>query len=159
MANGKITQRLTSWIEGVITLCFWSLFWNVVVLLMACFRGVSETGTVIMTALNSLATISVWYAFDFSALISEGAGYSMMNAVSQAIGQASKGGGGGGGGGGGKQSAAGGGGGGSRQAAMGGMGAGLMGGAGGATSLASARVPGNGNGSWGISRYRLFASI
>jgi len=141
----RLRSALPSWIEGVITLCFWSLFWNVVVLLIACFRGVSETGTVIMTALNSLATISVWYAFDFSALISEGAGYSMMNAVSQAIGQASKGGGGGKDGGGGekKQSA----GGGSRQGAGGGgMGPGFMGGG---TSMTNAALPGGGFGGGG----------
>ncbi len=136
----RLRAALPSWIEGVVTLCFWSLFWNVVVLLMACFRGVSETGTVIMTALNSLATISVWYAFDFSALISEGAGYSMMNAISQSMSQATKGGGGGGASGGGQKQAAGGGG--SRQSAGGGgMGQGLMGGDGN-PAAANAGIPG-----------------
>ena len=104
----KLRSALPSWIEGTVTICFWSLFWNVVILLMACFRGVSETGTVIMTALNGLATISVWYAFDFSELISQGAAYSMQNAMTQAMSKAA-GGGRGGGGGGGQQSGGGGG--------------------------------------------------
>lgn len=65
----QLRQALPSWIEGVITLCFWSLFWNTVILLMACFKGVDETGTLIMTALNFLATASVKYAFDFAGLV------------------------------------------------------------------------------------------
>jgi len=64
-----LRNALPSWVEGVVTLCFWSLFWNTVILLMACFKGVDETGTMIMTALNFLATASVKYAFDFAGLV------------------------------------------------------------------------------------------
>lgn len=58
-----------NWIEGVITLCFWSLFWNTAILLMACFKGSQESTTMITTALNFLATSSVKYAFDFASLV------------------------------------------------------------------------------------------
>lgn len=64
---------LGSWIEGVVVLCFWSLFWNTTILLMACFRGVNDTGTIIMTALNVLANFAVKYAFDFGSLVSAAA--------------------------------------------------------------------------------------
>jgi hypothetical protein len=80
----KLRGALPSWIEGVITLCFWSLFWNTCVLLLACFRGVGETGTVIVTALHYLATICVKYAFDFSGLVSQGG----SGGVSQTLGKA-----------------------------------------------------------------------
>jgi hypothetical protein len=65
----SLRQALPNWIEGVITLCFWSLFWNTVIMLMACFRGTDETGSVMNTALNFLATASVQYAFDFAGLV------------------------------------------------------------------------------------------
>lgn len=58
-----------AWVEGVITLCFWSLFWNTAILLMACFKGSDESMTMIATALNFLATASVKYAFDFAGLV------------------------------------------------------------------------------------------
>ncbi|HEY9787878.1 MAG TPA: hypothetical protein V6D17_20995 [Candidatus Obscuribacterales bacterium] len=58
-----------SWVEGVITLCFWSFFWNTVILLMACFKGVDDTGLIVMTALNFLASAAVKYAFDFAGLV------------------------------------------------------------------------------------------
>ncbi|MDR3614246.1 MAG: hypothetical protein P4L53_11840 [Candidatus Obscuribacterales bacterium] len=80
----KLRGALPSWIEGVITLCFWSLFWNTCVLLLACFRGVGETGTVIVTALHYLATICVKYAFDFSGLVSQGG----SGGVAQSLGKA-----------------------------------------------------------------------
>lgn len=80
----QLRDALPNWIEGVITLCFWSLFWNTTILLMASFRGVDETGTVIMSALNFLATASVKYAFDFAGLVKaagqEAAGMAMGNA-------------------------------------------------------------------------------
>ncbi len=60
-----------SWCEGVITVCFWSLFWNVVILLMACFRGVGESGTIVESALIMLAISSVQSAFDFGGLASQ----------------------------------------------------------------------------------------
>ena len=55
----QLRDALPSWIEGVLTVCFWSFFWNTVILLMAAFRGVDETGTITMLALNTLANISV----------------------------------------------------------------------------------------------------
>jgi len=94
-----LRNALPSWTEGVITLCFWSLFWNTVILLMACFKGVDETGTMIMTALNFLATASVKYAFDFAGLV-KAAGQEAAGMAQQA---ASKAGGAGGGHGGGHQ--------------------------------------------------------
>jgi len=65
----QLRDALPNWVDGVITLCFWSLFWNTTVLIMACFRGVDDTGTVIMTALNFLSTACVKFAFDFSGLV------------------------------------------------------------------------------------------
>lgn len=57
------------WVEGVITLCFWSFFWTTTVLLIACFKGTDDTGIFMITALNFLATGSVKHAFDFSGLV------------------------------------------------------------------------------------------
>lgn len=91
-----------SWCEGVITLGFWSLFWNTSILLMACFRGVDETGTLVITALNFLATSSVKYAFDFAGL-AKAAGQEAANMAEKAMQAAQKGGGGGGKGGGGSK--------------------------------------------------------
>lgn len=65
----QLRSAFPSWVEGVITICFWSLFWNTVILLMACFKGVGETGTLIMAALNFLAVNAVKFAFDFSGLV------------------------------------------------------------------------------------------
>jgi len=65
----QLRNALPSWVEGVITLAFWALFWNTTILLMACFKGVDETGTIIMSALNFLATSSVKFAFDFAGLV------------------------------------------------------------------------------------------
>lgn len=58
-----------SWVEGVITLCFWSLFWSTTILLLACFKGTDDTGIFMITAINFLATASVKYAFDFGGLV------------------------------------------------------------------------------------------
>ncbi len=66
-----LRKALPSWVEGVITLCFWSLFWNTCILLMACFRNVSVTGTIYMTALNLMANLCVKYAFNFAAFCSQ----------------------------------------------------------------------------------------
>ncbi|HEY9681668.1 MAG TPA: hypothetical protein V6C86_08805 [Oculatellaceae cyanobacterium] len=96
----SLRGALPSWVEGVIILCFWSLFWNTVVLLMACFRGVSDTGTVIMTALNFLSTIVTNYAFDFVGLVTNGASQGVQQAMQKAASSASHGGGGKGSGGG-----------------------------------------------------------
>lgn len=68
--TSQLQQALPSWVEGCITICFWSLFWNTVILLMACFKGVTgDTGTIMMSALNFLATSAVKFAFDFTGLI------------------------------------------------------------------------------------------
>ncbi len=69
----QLRSALPSWIEGVVTLCFWSLFWNTTILLMAAFKDVDTTGTFIMTALNFLASASVKHAFNFGGLVA-GAG-------------------------------------------------------------------------------------
>ncbi len=78
-----LRDALPSWIEGCVTLCFWSLMWNTTILLMACFRGYDETGTVMMTALNTLATVSVKCAFDFSGAVA--AAGAQANAVGAAL--------------------------------------------------------------------------
>lgn len=67
----ELRDAFPAWINGVCTICFWSLFWNTTVLLMACCRGVDETGTLIMSALNFLSTACVKFAFDFSGLVRE----------------------------------------------------------------------------------------
>ncbi|HEY9773018.1 MAG TPA: hypothetical protein V6C81_04350 [Planktothrix sp.] len=65
----QLRNAFPSWVEGVITVCFWSLFWNTTVLLMACFKDVGDTGTIIMSALNFLAISCVKNAFDFAGLV------------------------------------------------------------------------------------------
>lgn len=68
---GQLRQAFPNWIEGVVSLCFWSFFWSTTILLMACFRGVDDTGTIVFTALNFLALGSVKFAFDFSGLVKD----------------------------------------------------------------------------------------
>lgn len=65
----QMRDGFKNWIEAVVTLCFWSLFWHTTVLLMACFKGVDDTGVMVMSALNFLAVASVKYAFDFTGLV------------------------------------------------------------------------------------------
>lgn len=100
-----LRDALPNWVEGVVTLCFWALFWNTIVLLIACFRGVDETGTIIMLALNTLANLTVKFAFDFAGLVRAAGGEAMKlgEKMAAAIEKAGKGGGGGGGGGGNQQ--------------------------------------------------------
>lgn len=95
----QLRDAFPNWCEGVITICFWSLFWHTTVLIMACFRGVDETGTLIMTALNFLSSACVKFAFDFAGLV-KAAGAEAGKMAEKAM-QGSQGGGGGGGGGGG----------------------------------------------------------
>lgn len=64
-----LRSAFPGWIEGVITLCFWALFWNTSVLLLACFKGVDSTGSIIISALLFLAVQSVKSAFDFAGLV------------------------------------------------------------------------------------------
>jgi len=65
----QLRNAFPSWVEGVVTICFWSLFWNTTVLLMACFKNTGDTGTVIMSALNFLSISCVKNAFDFAGLV------------------------------------------------------------------------------------------
>jgi hypothetical protein len=84
----QLRNALPSWIDGLITLCFWSLFWNTSVLLMACFYGINtngDTGTMYMSALNLLANLSVKFAFNFSGL-STSLGFMAESAMMQAMG-------------------------------------------------------------------------
>jgi hypothetical protein len=74
-------SALGSWVEGVLTLCFWSLFWNTTILLMACFNGVGTDGSNIATALGALANLAVISAFNFTQLVSSAAGF-LQQAVS-----------------------------------------------------------------------------
>ncbi|HEY9787376.1 MAG TPA: hypothetical protein V6D17_18445 [Candidatus Obscuribacterales bacterium] len=99
-----LRDAFPNWVEGVITLCCWSLFWHTTILLMGCFKGTDDTGIIMMTALNFLATASVKYAFDFVGLV-KAAGQKAME-LGEKLGEAAakdkgKSGGGGGGGGGG----------------------------------------------------------
>ena len=93
----QLRSAFSSWVEGVITICCWSLFWNTVILLMACFKGVDDTGTIIMSALNFLSTACVKFAFDFAGLV-QAAGAQAAQQAMQAGGSGSGGKGGGKGG-------------------------------------------------------------
>jgi hypothetical protein len=79
----QLRGAFSSWVEGVVTVCFWCLFWNAVIMLMACFKGVSgETGTIMESAFNILATMAVKYGFDFIGLVrafGESAGQQAMS--------------------------------------------------------------------------------
>ncbi|HEY9677139.1 MAG TPA: hypothetical protein V6C76_03985 [Drouetiella sp.] len=93
----QLRGALPSWVEGVVTLAFWSLFWNTSILLIACFKGTGETGSVLMTALHFLATASVKHAFDFAGLV-RAAGMEAANMAEKAMKSGGAGGGGAGGG-------------------------------------------------------------
>ncbi|MDZ4833558.1 MAG: hypothetical protein SGJ27_07235, partial [Candidatus Melainabacteria bacterium] len=88
-----LRDALPNWVEGVITVCFWALFWNTIVLLIACFRGVDETGTIIMLALNTLANLTVKFAFDFAGMVRAAGGEAMKlgEKMAQAIEKSGKG--------------------------------------------------------------------
>lgn len=95
----QLRDSFPSWIEGVVSICFWNMFWNTTIMLMAAFRGVDDTGTIMFTALNFLAVGSVKFAFDFSGLVKD-AGAQAARAgekAAQAAAAAAKQGGGGGG--------------------------------------------------------------
>lgn len=66
-----LRQAYPGWLEGVVSLCFWSFFWATTVCLMACFRGCDDTGTLLCTALLTLALIAAKNAFDFVGLAKE----------------------------------------------------------------------------------------
>lgn len=134
---GPMRGALKSWIEGVITLCFWSLFWNTTILLMACFKGVGDDGSIIITALNTLANLAVKKAFDFAGLVAE-AGAAASSEMQKAMSGGGPGGGAKGGGGGGQGGAGG-------QGGQGTAGRGVAGPGGGAGSQVGG--PGSGTGS------------
>lgn len=81
----QMREGFKNWLEAVVTLCFWSLFWHTTVLLMACFKGVDDTGVVMMSALNFLAVASVKYAFDFTGLV-KGAGQEVAKFIEKQAG-------------------------------------------------------------------------
>ncbi len=80
-----------AWIEGVVTLAFWSFFWNVVILIIALSKSEASSGLYIVTACNFLATASVRYAFDFAGLM-RGAAAQAEKLGAQAAQKAGKGG-------------------------------------------------------------------
>lgn len=94
--NKMLRDAFPSWVEGVVTLCFWNFFWHTTILLMGCFRGCDDTGIIMMTALNFLATASVKHAFDFVGL-QKAAGQKAMELAEKMAEASSKDGGGGGG--------------------------------------------------------------
>ncbi len=94
----QLRDAFPSWVEGVVTLCFWSLFWHTTILLMACFKGTDETGLFVMSALNFLATACVKNAFDFAGLV-RAAGQKASEIIEKGNKQGGGGGGGAGGGG------------------------------------------------------------
>lgn len=81
-----------AWVEGVITLAFWSFFWNVVILILALTKSEASSGLYIVSACNFLATAAVKYAFDFAGLM-RGAATEAERLGAKAAQQASKGGG------------------------------------------------------------------
>ncbi|MBX9937743.1 MAG: hypothetical protein K2Y32_00745 [Candidatus Obscuribacterales bacterium] len=93
----KMKASLGSWVEGVITICFWSLFWNTVILLLACFKGVGFTGTIIVASLLAMAVAAIRSAFDFSGMVTQ-AVMAAQSAAQAGAAAAMKGSGGGGGG-------------------------------------------------------------
>lgn len=62
-------DALPNWVEGVVTLAFWSFFWNVVILIIALTKSEQSTGLYIVSACNFLATAAVRHAFDFAGLL------------------------------------------------------------------------------------------
>lgn len=110
----RLRQAFGAWVEGVIILCFWALFWNTSIFLLAAFKGVGDSGTVYTCALVFLCVQSVKSAFDFVSLVSSAASgadtmaRAAMGQMSSAMTQAGKDRGGGGGGGGASGGAAGG---------------------------------------------------
>lgn len=91
-----------AWVEGVVTLAFWSFFWNVVILLLALTKSEQSSGLYMVSACNFLSTAAVKYAFDFAGLM-RGAAAQAESMGAKAAAKAGQGGGGKGGkGGGGK---------------------------------------------------------
>ncbi|MBA3858161.1 MAG: hypothetical protein C0507_14750 [Cyanobacteria bacterium PR.3.49] len=90
-------DALPNWVEGCVTLAFWSFFWHVTIAIIAITKSQESTGLYMVTALNVLATCSVKHAFDFAGVMRSAAGqFEQIGAECAANAQ------GGGGGGGGK---------------------------------------------------------
>ena len=96
----QLRDAFKNWCEGVIVVCFWTLFWHTIILLLAAFKGVGDTGSLYVSALLMMAIQAVKSAFDFAGLVGSASGM-----ASQMANKAMQGGGGGGGSGGGRQSA------------------------------------------------------
>lgn len=126
---GQLRDAFKNWCEGVLVVCFWTLFWHTIILLLAAFKGVGDTGTIFVACLLAMAVQAVKSAFDFVGLVSSGAG--MAQQIAQ---QSQSGGGGGGGSAGGGQSA------GSRGAS--GAAAAIPGGDSGGSADSATRTPG-----------------
>jgi len=62
-------DALPNWIEGCVTLAFWSFFWHVTIAILALTKSQASTGLYMVTALNVLATCSVKHAFDFAGVM------------------------------------------------------------------------------------------
>jgi hypothetical protein len=71
--NKMLRQALPNWVDGVLSLCFWSFFWAVTIMVMALLKGTDDTGTIMFTALNTLALLSVKAGFDSTSLVKEAA--------------------------------------------------------------------------------------
>ncbi len=74
----QFRDSFPNWVEGVLALCFWSVFWNATIMVIALVRRDYETGTIIMIALNTIGNISVKFAFDFAGLIKSSGDESMQ---------------------------------------------------------------------------------
>lgn len=80
---GQLRDAFKNWAEGVLVVCFWTLFWSTIILLMAAFKGVGDSGTIYVTALEMMAIAAVKSAFDFAGLV-KGAGDMAMSKAAQA---------------------------------------------------------------------------
>lgn len=67
-------DALPNWVEGCVTLAFWSFFWHVTIAIIAITKSQESTGLYMVTALNVLATCSVKHAFDFAGVMRSAAG-------------------------------------------------------------------------------------
>jgi hypothetical protein len=93
-------DALPNWVEGCVTLAFWSFFWQVTIAILALTKAQASTGLYMVTALNVLATCSVKHAFDFAGVMRSAVG--QAEAIGAEVAANAQGGGGGGGKGGGK---------------------------------------------------------
>jgi len=89
-------DALPNWVEGCVTLAFWSFFWHVTIAIIAITKSQESTGLYMVTALNILATCSVKHAFDFAGVMRSAVG--QAEAIGAECAANAQGGGGGGGG-------------------------------------------------------------